>query len=205
MLAEDPSAFEVIYLHIYFQISYYFIAPSSKIAELSCSNTTASSIIYSDIHLTPELLWRPSGIYLLHIHLLHHSSQKGNIFRLPASLVRGSRWPGTLSCCSELNVLESVCVSIVGQRGGLFQVGGVGGVASSHWIRYKWEKTRILVVIVLRVPLVGPDFQDNHAVRKGAKSINSSFFQDKTTMYLNTKSDTLKWKRVQALRQHRSR
>ena len=29
-------------------------------------------------------------------------------------------------------MLESVCVSIVGQRGGLFQVGGVGGVASSH-------------------------------------------------------------------------
>ena len=64
---------------------------------------------------------------------------------------------------------------------------------------------RILVVIVLRVPLVGPDFQDNHTARKGAKSINSSFFQDKMTMYLNTKSDTLKWKRVRALRQHRSR
>ena len=37
-----------------------------------------------------------------------------------------------------LNVLESVCLSFVGQRGGLFWVGGVGGLPAA--IKYDMSK-----------------------------------------------------------------
>ena len=50
-LAEDPWTSEVIYLHKYFQIFYYFIPQSSKIAESGQGNTSDRLVVVEDASL----------------------------------------------------------------------------------------------------------------------------------------------------------